>query len=70
MIIFHIFSVSSVLSFSLLCESLRSLRLCVILSFLPVLPSSFLFPPKYAKLIFVNTIHSIPKFPEADEPCT
>src|SRR5882762_1031457 len=62
-------SVPSVLCLCVLCaksfsssSSLRPLRLCVKLSSL----SSFLFPPKYAKLIPVNTNHSIPKFPEAE----
>jgi hypothetical protein len=45
-------------------SSLRPLR------YVPSFFTSFLFPPKYAKLISVNTIHFIPKFPEADEPCT
>src|SRR5882762_9987550 len=62
-------SVPSVLRLCVLCvksfsssSSLRPLRLCVKLSSL----TSFLFPPKYAKLIPVNTNHSIPKFPEAE----
>src|SRR5882762_2983682 len=62
-------SVPSVLRLCVLCvksfsssSSLRPLRLCVKLSSL----TSFLFAPKYAKLIPVNTNHSIPKFPEAE----